>query len=339
VSQNPVTTRTASRDDVSALRAIDDILENRLLVLITGKGGVGKSVLSAALALRARALGREPLLFECDAPPRQGLFPGGKRVGATMAEVVPGILAVNQSSDDAIRDYAMHALPSETVAKLLFENRVSRLFLKASPSVTEMALIGRMVQLAEERNGRGPVIVDLHSTGHALHVLRAPQGIMRVLRKGPVFDRAKAANEFIFDAARTAVLTVALPEELPVTELVEFIEQLLAMGIPLGPTVLNGMFEDPIPGVTSDVLLALAKGAPATQRACSDARTLRAWAQRAEREHARLAAGVTEAGGNSSVLALPFVMEPSEGETLASDLCRHLDSIVPITNTQAHGGS
>jgi anion-transporting ArsA/GET3 family ATPase len=322
----------------TALAAIDEQLLTKQLVFVTGKGGVGKSVVSAALALRAHALGTQPLLFECDAPARQSLFPRGARVAAQIAEVYPGVLALNQSSDDAIRDYATHALPSETLAKLLFENRVSRLFLKASPSVTEMALIGRMVQLAEERKGKGPVIVDLHSTGHALHVLRAPQGIMRVLRKGPVYERAKAARDFIFDPGRAVVLTVALPEELPVTELLEFMEQLTELGAPLGPTLLNGMFDDPVPGVNDETLRSLADAAPETARACADARTLRAWAERAQREHDRLLSGVGDAGGSGEVLALPFVMETGPNDTLATRLFSHLDTIAPPAKPGAHDG-
>jgi anion-transporting ArsA/GET3 family ATPase len=319
--------RATTVRDREALRAIDEILSSRQLVLVTGKGGTGKSVVAAALALRARQLGLKPLLFECDAPRRPSLFPGGSPSTSELRELTPGVMGLNQSSDDAIRDYAIHALPSKTLAELMFENRVSRLFLKASPSVTEMALIGRMVQLAEERGHEGPVIVDLHSTGHALHVLRAPDGIMRVLRRGPVFDRAKAAKDFVYDPERTSVLTVALPEELPVTELLEFLDQLEETGVPLGPVFVNAMFEDPAPGVDDDVLKRLAAGPADAARASSDARTLREWARRAERERERLVAGLEERQGDARVLALPFVLDTDADTTLATRLAQHMVAV------------
>ena len=124
---------------MSGIAKLEEILVSRQVVLVTGKGGVGKSVVTAALAVRARALGLKPLLFECDAPARQSLLPKGKPSSDEVEEIAPGILGINQKSDDAIRDYAASSLPSKAVADLLFENRIARLFLKASPSVTEMS--------------------------------------------------------------------------------------------------------------------------------------------------------------------------------------------------------
>ncbi len=315
--------------DRAAVSQIDRLLTSRPLILVTGKGGVGKSSVSAALALRAVALGLKPLLFECDAPARQSLFPGGARSSDEVREILPGLYGVNQSSDEAIKAYAIHALPSRTLAELLLENRVARLFLKASPSVTEMALIGRMVQLAEERAAEGPVIVDLHSTGHALHVLRAPLGIMRVLRKGPVYERAKIANDFVFDPARTAVIAVALPEELPVTELLEVLAQLDDMKTPLGPVVLNGMFADPLPGVPDALLERVRSDVPEAARASTDAKTMREWARRAARERTRLLEGLsTRRGDDALVLSLPFMLDlDAAEESVATRLADHIDAI------------
>jgi anion-transporting ArsA/GET3 family ATPase len=192
-------------DDLAAERRararLDEVLTSRQMVFVTGKGGVGKSVVAAALALRARSLGLRPLLFECDAPARLSLLPRGRPMTDEVTEVAPGILGINQGSDDAIRDYAASTLPSRTLADLLFENRVARMFLKASPSVTEMALIGRIALLADKYGADGPVVVDLHATGHAVNLLRAPAGIMRVLQKGggPLYDRAQRIEAMLQD--------------------------------------------------------------------------------------------------------------------------------------------
>lgn len=308
-----------------AVGALDEILTSRQLVFVTGKGGVGKSVISAALALRAVELGLRPLLFECDAPARPSLFPHGIPVGRALTEVVPGIFAINQDAEDAIRAYALDAVPSQTVAELLLDNRVSRLFLQASPSVSEMALIGRIVHHAEEHHAEGPVIVDLHATGHALHVLRAPDGIMRVLRTGPVFDRAKEVRDVILDSTRSVVLTVALAEELPVTELLEFHQRLDELGAPLGPVFVNGLLVEPTSHIPSATLQALRKTAGAVGDAANDAWALRVWAERAERERARLVAGVARRSDAARhVVPLPYIVRPGPDETRASMLSQQL---------------
>lgn len=313
-------------EGAAAVSALDEVLTSRPLVLVTGKGGVGKSSVAAALALRAASLGLRPLLFECDAPPRPSLFPGGLRSDDEIREVVPGILAVNQSSDAAIKAYALHAIPSKTVAELLLDNRVARLFLHASPSVTEMALLGRIVQLAEERAQDGPVIVDLHSTGHALHVLQAPMGIMRVLRKGPVYDRAKVTGDFVFNKRLTAVVTVALPEELPVTELLEVLERLHGMGAPLGPVVLNALMRDPLTVVSDDTLAHVAAVVPQWAEACRRAHALREWAARGSREEHRLREGLMQLGLRPEILSLPYVFDVVGSEdTIATRLAASME--------------
>ncbi|OGQ24935.1 MAG: hypothetical protein A2138_12135, partial [Deltaproteobacteria bacterium RBG_16_71_12] len=254
--------------------------------MVTGKGGVGKSIVSAALALRARELGLRPLLFELDAPPRTSLLPDGKPAGDDVEELAPGILGINQRSEDAIRDYAISTLPSRTVAELLFENRVSKLFLRASPSVSEMALIGRVAILAEKHGADGPVIVDLHATGHALSLVQAPAGIMQVLRGGVLHERAKRIEEILSDPLRTAFITVALPEELPVSELLELRARLRELGAPLGPVVLNGVIDEPAPRIADAVVAHLENGP--LKHAAHDLRALRTWARRAAREGERL---------------------------------------------------
>ena len=275
---------TPARKETAALAhqavgALDEILTNRQLVFVTGKGGVGKSVVAAALALRAVELGLRPLLFECDAPARPSLFPRGIPVGRELSEVTPGVDAINQDAEAAIRVYALDAVPSQTVAELLLDNRVSRLFLQASPSVSEMALIGRIVHHAERHHLEGPVIVDLHATGHALHVLRAPDGIMRVLRTGPVYERAKEVRDVILDPLCSVVLTVALAEEFPVTELLEFHQRLDELNAPLGPVFVNGLLVDPSAGIDAETLESLRHCEGRVGDAADDAWVLRVWAE------------------------------------------------------------
>jgi anion-transporting ArsA/GET3 family ATPase len=321
-------------DDVAAERRararLDEILTSRQMVFVTGKGGVGKSVIAATLALRARSLGLRPILFECDAPTRLSLLPQGRPMKDELSEVAPGILGINQGSDDAIRDYAASTLPSKTLADLLFENRVARLFLKASPSVTEMALIGRIALMAEKYGADGPVIVDLHATGHAVNLLRAPAGIMRVLQKGggPLYDRALRIEQMLQDDTRTAFVTVAVPEELPVTELLELHEKLVALKAPIGPVILNahvaGLAVAAVEGPVVDALLAH----DATRAAAKDLRFVAAQARRSRRERDRLIDALKHRHGEALVVTLPARLDKSDellAQRLADELARRLE--------------
>lgn len=295
---------------------LEEILVSRQVILVTGKGGVGKSVITAALAVRARALGLRPLVFECDAPARLSLLPKGRPASDHVEEVAPGILGINQKSDDAIRDYAAASLPSRAVADLLFENRIARLFLKASPSVTEMALVGRIAILAEKHGADGPILVDLHATGHAISLLRAPAGIMKVLRTGVLYDRARRIEELLQDPIRTAFVTVALPEELPVTELLELHEKLEELKAPQGPVILNGIFREPAPGVNDDVIAHLVKGPIAARNAAKDLAGLRAWAKRSAREEERLRERLAKSPSKLPIVGVPFLFEEGKNADL-----------------------
>jgi len=312
--------QAAALRERKARATLDQVLTSRQIVFVTGKGGVGKSVVSAALALRARSLGLRPVLFECDSPARLSLLPEGRPVKEEVGEVAPGILGINQKSDEAIRDYAAATLPSKALADLLFENRVARAFLQAAPSVSEMALIGRIASVAEKYGADGPVIVDLHATGHAISLLRAPAGIMRVLQKskGVLWDRAHAIEQMMQDPTRTAFVTVAVPEELPVTELLELHAKLKDFKAPIGPVILNSFVSEP--GTVSAEAMAALLSSPSTASAARDLRFLHAQHDRCVREKQRLEEGLQALHGDAVLtVTLPARADNSD-ERLAPRL-------------------
>jgi hypothetical protein len=214
------------------------------------------------------------------------------------------------------------------VADLLFENRIARMFLKASPSVSEMALVGRIAYLAEKHGADGPVVVDLHATGHAISLLRAPAGIMKVLRAGVLYERARVIEELLADATRTAFVCCALPEELPVTELLELRQKLRELGAPLGPVILNGVFADPAPEVNDADADALAGADGPVGAAGRDLRSLRAWAKRSAREEARLSTEL-----KAPLLRVPWFLddvkkgEHGEPGPIAGRIAQHIAAL------------
>jgi anion-transporting ArsA/GET3 family ATPase len=309
------------------MTSLDDLLTKRSLILVSGKGGVGKSVVAAALALRARALGVVPLLVECDAPVRPSPFASGLAPSHEVKEVLPGLYALNQATDDALRDYLVQALPTKKLVDLLLNNQVARAFLKAAPSAADIALLGRIMQLVDSHKKAhgGPVVVDLPATGHALNMLQAPAAIANVLRAGPVYDRAKQTEAMLADASRTVFIPVAYPEELPVTEVLELIDGLLKKEIPLGPPIMNGMVEASTTFVGDETLTAMGEQAADLKRPIRDLTAIRRWASRANRELLRFEKGLGKIlGKDPQVVTLPYCFEIPAGESLATSLAEAL---------------
>jgi anion-transporting ArsA/GET3 family ATPase len=306
---------------------LDKLLTERSLILVSGKGGVGKSVVAAALALRARDLSTVPLLVECDAPARPSPFASGLAPGREIKEVLPGLFAINQATDDALRDYMGQALPSKRLVDLLFDNQVARAFLKAAPSAADIAFLGRIMQLVQSHGKAhgGPVIVDLPATGHALTMLQAPNAIANVLRAGPVYDRARQTEALLGDPEKTVFIPICFPEELPVTEVLELIDGLTARNIPIGPPIMNGMVQGAATQVSDETLEALAEAAADLRRPVRDLTAIRRWATRADRELLRFEKGFRQRlGADREVMTLPYCFELPAGESIATSLAEAL---------------
>src|SRR5437660_7956923 len=115
------------------------LLDRRLLV-VTGKGGTGKSMLSAALALAASARGKRVLVCEVTARERVSEFFGRGPSGTEIHELAPRVFSVHVRPREAMREYALMTLRHKTIYNAVFENRVVRYFLNAAPSLPEIAM-------------------------------------------------------------------------------------------------------------------------------------------------------------------------------------------------------
>ncbi len=196
------------------------------IVFVTGKGGVGKSVVAAALALRAARSGRKTLLVEfgrqsfyerlLDLPPGTGEYPGQ-----------PGLEFARWDEEACLREYVGHYLPVARAADLFLGNRVIRALIRAAPTLKELALIGKATgphRLRWARTDHELMVIDAFSTGHFLALLRAPRGINEAAPVGPVGRQTRTILEVLRDPAKCRFVVVALAEELPVTEALELHE-------------------------------------------------------------------------------------------------------------------
>jgi hypothetical protein len=209
---------------VTAVAALLD----RDLLYVTGKGGTGKTTVAAALALAAASRGRRALVCE---------------VAGAAQLTGDGIRTVAIDPHEALREWMRSQPGGAMAATVLGHSAGFRRFVDAAPGAKEMVTIGKAVDLA--RASGDLVVVDGPSTGHALAMLSAPESIGRVARAGPVAAQARAVHDFLASSQRTGYVGTALPEEMPVHELLELEAGLReAVGRDLDLVVVDAVYPD-----------------------------------------------------------------------------------------------
>ncbi len=264
---------------------------------MTGKGGVGKTTVSAALALLAARAGKRVLVCEVNAQERVAPLLGAPPAGARVAEALPGLFTVNVTPHEAMREYGLMVLKFRTIYEAVFENRLVRYFLRAIPSLAELVMLGKILNEARaEERGRPRwdlVVVDAPATGHAVQLLRVPSALVDTVPGGPLRHDAEWMQALLVDPARTALAIVTLPEEMPVNEAIELDAQVRAvLGIARGGLFVNAMPEARF-GAEEAARLAVLQGAPSPLGPAARAAELQALrAQHAARYLARARAAL-----------------------------------------------
>ena len=222
------------------------LLEKRLVV-VTGKGGTGKSTVSAALALAAARRGKKVLVCEVTVRERVADFFGKPPSGTKIHELLPNLYSVHVRPREAMREYALMTIKYETLYKLAFENAAARYFLAAAPSLAEIVMLGKVWWHAAHDMERGRlrwdlVILDAPATGHGLTFLTVPEVFLRLVNEGPLARDMRGMQSLLGDPAQCSVCVVTLPEEMPANEAIELDRDLRKHGFPVGPLYLNGYF-------------------------------------------------------------------------------------------------
>ncbi len=243
------------------------LLLDRRLVVVTGKGGVGKSTVAAALALLAARRGKRVLVAEVDARERIAPMLGGRPSGPVVRQAVPGISTVNVDPRHALEEYALLVVKVRAIYQAVFENRVVRFFLRAVPSLAETLMLGKILHEARAEDRGRPrwdlVVVDAPATGHAVQLLGVPAALLDTVPAGPMRRDAEWMQALLTSPERTAVALVSLPEEMPVTETAELDARLGGeLRLPRGPVFLNAMPDARFRGDERDRLRELSGTAP-----------------------------------------------------------------------------
>jgi anion-transporting ArsA/GET3 family ATPase len=228
---------------------LDSLLTRRFVVL-TGKGGVGKSVVGAALALAARARGKRVLLVEVAAPLEASGRLGGPPSRGKEVEALPGLFTLNLDPQTVMDEYVRHVVKLDLVARRILASPIYHRFFAAAPGLKELMVLGKIMVLEEahRRLSREPlwdlIVLDAPATGHGLAYLKVPLAASAAVPVGPIGHNARRVLRLVRDPARTALVVVAAPEEMAVVEAVELDRLARAeVGIEPSAIVLNGCHE------------------------------------------------------------------------------------------------
>ena len=217
---------------MSSDEAVAALLGARL-VLVTGKGGTGKTTFAAALALLAEARGRRVLLCEVDSqrPSLPAVF--GTAARFEPEPVRPRLHVSNVTWREALMEFLASVVPSRRLVSLILSNQGVARFLDFTPGSREIVTLSAI----EARTRDYDVgVVDMPASGHAFSLLDITRSAMGLFRSGPVRGRAEQLRALLLDAG-TRVALVALPEEMVVTETVETAERLSASGLLSAPPI------------------------------------------------------------------------------------------------------
>lgn len=247
-------------------------LLDRRLILVLGKGGVGRSTVAAAIASACARRGRRTLLFQANATDRHGAYFGKASLTPALAELAPNLWGVNTTPAEALHEYGLMILKFEKVYQMIFENRVTKAFLRAIPGLDDYAILGKAwFHTTEEKRGKpvwDTVVFDMPASGHSMSMLRIPWVIVDTVPEGPLTKDARAVQALLRDPARTAAVLVTLAEEMPVAEASELHGKLSALGIDPARVIVNQVVADHFPlgspaARVADALVAAAAPTPA----------------------------------------------------------------------------
>jgi anion-transporting ArsA/GET3 family ATPase len=294
---------------------VPSLLDKRL-VFVTGKGGVGKSTVSLALALAAAREGKRAILCEVGAQEHLSQVFHRSQVGFREVEMRKNLWAISIDPDESMREYVLLQLKVKPMRDLLFRSRVFNYLAAATPGLKELVTIGKIWELAlDDRKARGAkrydlVVVDAPATGHGVGFLQTPRTFANVARVGPIRQQAETLDGFIRDRKRTGIAVVALPEEMPVNETAALERDLASeVGVTVDRIFCNGLYPQRFADDEVERIAAAAPDADSTARAACRAAITESRRARAQREQlARL-----EENCEAPVKALPYLFNPELG--------------------------
>jgi len=231
-------------------RHVFDRLASRQLVVVSGKGGVGRTTMAALLGLAIAQRGRRVLVATTGHDDRLAWMLGAPSLSESVLPVSDRLHIQRLVPRSCLREYGAMVVRSERVATAVFDNRIVRRLLQAIPGLDDFAVFGKAWHEAARGDAYDTVVFDGPATGHLLYSLGVPDAILRAIPAGPLTSEAQLIADTLKDPSRTEAILVGLPEPWPLTELGELGAVLQQeRGIAVETMVVNGMWPADVPAL------------------------------------------------------------------------------------------
>jgi anion-transporting ArsA/GET3 family ATPase len=226
--------------------AVTALLDHQLL-FVTGKGGVGKTSVAAALALLAARAGRRTLVCSMDAKSALAAALDTAALRFDPRELEPNLFGMNMETEDALREYLRLFVRVPLVGRIGPLARTFDFVADAAPGVKEILGVGKLAYEVREHH-YDLVVVDAEATGHIVAQVGAPRVIRELVQVGMVRDQTRWMLDILEDPSRTGVVVVTTPEEMPVAETIDLLGRLdaqtrVAPAVVVANRVLPALFD------------------------------------------------------------------------------------------------
>lgn len=225
-AESPIIAHSAMRRYGKSIRILKMTQE---IHFVTGKGGVGKSMIAAGLAVAKAKTGAKTLLVELgDLSYFSHFFQVGS-VGYEPTKLADNLSLALWNGHGCLKEYIRHLVKIEALFRLFYDNRVSLSLINVAPALKELAILGKIT--SDVRHHGPPVnfdviVVDAFSTGHFLSLMRGPRGMAEAIPFGPMGEQSRQIDKVLLDQKICKYHAVCTPEDLPVRETVELCHQL-----------------------------------------------------------------------------------------------------------------
>lgn len=220
---------------------LTDLLSRRVLIIL-GKGGVGKSTLSAAIATLAARDGMHALIMECDArAPLAATF--GVESSLVPAQVAHNIWLMTLEGRAALEEYLRLVVPGRVLLRAVFASRLYQFFVQAAPGLRELMMLGKVYYEAGRDSAAPPahpiIIVDAPASGQALSLLKMPTAARATFGESIVGKEARNISQMIRDRRRCAIVQVTTADGLSISETIETHAQLSSINLAPAAVLFN----------------------------------------------------------------------------------------------------